>query len=177
MASGSIVQNAALLKKTYVPKYIFAVAKVSSSLVNLLFSLVALAIVMLIKGVAPTLWTLLFPVAIIQVYVFSLGLGLFLAQANVFFRDIQYIYGVLTTAWMYLTPIIYTVDILPAGVKTIVTYWNPMYYYVTQFRDAVLYGQASEPYLIWGGIGFAVAFLVIGIWSFLRKQDKFILYI
>lgn len=177
MAIGSIILNAALIKKTYVPKYIFSVSKVTSSLVNMLFALAALWIVMLITGVQITAWILFFPIVIIEVYIFSLGLGLFLAQAAVFFRDIQYIYGVVTTAWMYLTPLFYPTTILPEGLRDFVLYWNPMYYYVTQFRDAMLYGQAPEPYLIYGGIGFALIFLILGIWSFKRAQDKFILYI
>lgn len=177
MAIGSIMVNSALIKKTYVPKYIFPVSKITSSLVNMLFSFVALWVVMIITGVKITAWFLVFPFVIIELYVFCLGLGLFLAQAAVFFRDIQYIYGVITTAWMYLTPIFYPTTILPEGLKSFVLYWNPMYYYVTQFRDTMLYGQLSEPYLIFGGIGFAIVFLILGIWSFLHNQDKFILYI
>lgn len=177
MASGSIVQSAALLKKTYVPKYIFPVARVTSSLVNMAFSMIALAVVMIITGVIITPWILMFPLVLLQLYVFSLGLGLFLAQVTVFFRDIQYIYGVLTTAWTYLTPIIYPVEKLPDTIKGIVMYANPMYYYVAQFRDVILYGRPSEPYLIFAGVGAALVFLSLGLWSFKRKQDKFILYI
>lgn len=58
-----------------------------------------------------------FPVILMEVYIFSLGLGLFLAEAAVFFRDIQYIYNVLTTAWMYLTPIFYPMEQLPESVQ------------------------------------------------------------
>jgi ABC-type polysaccharide/polyol phosphate export systems, permease component len=177
LASGSIILNSALIKKTYVPKYIFSMAKVSSSLVNMLFSLGALWLVMAFTGVKITLWFLLFPVVVLELYVFSLGLGLFLAQAMVFFRDVQYLYGVIVTVWMYLTPIIYTVDKIPVWLQNIILYWNPMYYYVAQFRNTMLYGQASEPYLVLGGIGFALVFLAFGLWTFRRNQHKFILYI
>jgi len=179
MAIGSITSNGALIKKTYVPKYIFSVSKITSSLVNLVFAMVALWFVLLFTGVKLTWWFLLFPVIVLELYVFCLGLGLFLAQAAVFFRDIQYIYSVVITAWMYLTPIFYPISILKdsPGIRDIIMCWNPMYYYVTQFRDSVLFGQASEPYLIIGGIAFAVAFLILGIWTFMRNQDKFILYI
>jgi len=177
MAIGSITSNGALIKKTYVPKYIFTVSKVTSSLVNLLLSMVALWIMMVITGVPLTPWFLVFPIIVLVLYVFCLGLGLFLAQAAVFFRDIQYIYGVLLTAWMYMTPIIYPIEILPERFSVIVLYWNPMTYYVTLFRDSVLYGQMSQPYLIYGAVAFALVFLVLGIWSFSRNQDKFILYI
>ena len=73
----SVTGNASLLKKTYVPKYIFTISKVGSSLVNLVFSLGALVFVMIITGAEFTWNLLFFPVIILQVCVFSLGLGLF----------------------------------------------------------------------------------------------------
>ena len=171
----SITGNAALIKKTYVPKYIFTLAKITSSLVNMLFSMAALLIVVLFTGVRLTPWALLFPLVLVELYVFCSGLGLLLAAANVFFRDIQYIYGVITTAWMYLTPIFYPIEILPDILRTAVTNWNPMYIYITQLRDMILYGQAPGQMFI--GFAFGLVFLVLGTWFFLRKQDEFILYI
>ena len=85
MALGSITENAALLKKTYVPKYIFTMARVTSSLVNMIFSLGAMLVVFIICGVNWNIFMLFIPVIILQVYLFSLGLGLFLAQSTVFF--------------------------------------------------------------------------------------------
>ena len=102
-AISSITGNASLLKKTYVPKYIFTISKITSGLVDFVLSLGALLIVMIITNTPFTWYSLLFPLVILQLYIFCLGLGLFLAQANVFFRDIQYIYNAVTTAWMYLT--------------------------------------------------------------------------
>jgi len=173
----SITGSGGLIKKTYVPKYIFTLSKVTSSLVNLFFSSIALWIVILATGVQVTFYALLFPIVFIELYVFTLGLGLFLAQAAVFFRDIQYIYSVLTTAWMYLTPIFYPVSLLEEGIKVWALRLNPMYYYIQQFRDVVLYGQMPEMMTVAGGVAFAVVFLVLGAWSFLRAQDRFILYI
>ncbi|MBQ7858099.1 MAG: ABC transporter permease, partial [Oscillospiraceae bacterium] len=137
----SITGNAALLKKTYVPRYIFTVARITSGMVDFVLSLGALIIVMLVTG-AKFYWTaLLFPLVILQLYLFSVGLGLFLAQANVFFRDIQYIYNAVTTAWMYLTPIFYPLDALPDGLVWFIKHCNPMYFYVGQFRDLIYYGN------------------------------------
>ena len=100
MSVGSIIGNASLLKKTYVPKYIFTVSRVGSSLVNLLFSLGALFLVMVFTN-AEFSWNLLFfPVIILEVLIFSLGLGLWLAAITVFFRDIQYLWGVFISMWM-----------------------------------------------------------------------------
>lgn len=176
-ALNSINGNAALLKKTYVPKYIFTFAKITSGLVDLVFSMAALLIVMLATGAGFSWYNLLFPFVLLQLYVFCLGLGLFLAQANVFFRDIQYIYNAVTTAWMYVTPIFYSVEDLPDYVSWFIKHLNPMYFYVGQFRDLVYYGRMPGHMILFAGCTAALLMLLIGIASFLRNQNKFILYI
>ena len=112
-----------------------------------------------------------------QLYLFSLGLGLFLALAAVFFWDIQYIYNVLTTAWMYATPLFYPVEQLPETMRRIIWAVNPMYHYVTQFRTLVLSQKLPELDTVLYGCLAAVVFLTAGIWAFAKNQDKFILYI
>lgn len=173
----SVIGSAAFLKKTYVPKYIFTLAKVTSGLVDFVLSLAALAAVMLFTGVYPTWYLLLTPLILIQLYVFCVGLSLFLAQATVFFRDIQYIYSVITTAWMYLTPIFYPTDMLPPAIFKFIKMFNPMYCYIEQFRQVVLHGAMPELSLWIQGILVSVVVLVIGIYSFLRSQNRFILFI
>ena len=85
----SITGNASLLKKTYVPKYVFTVSKVTSSFVNMLFALGALIVVFIVCRVTPNVYYCLIPLILLQEYVFCLGLGMLLAQGSVFFRDIQ----------------------------------------------------------------------------------------
>ena len=173
----SITGNAALLKKTYVPKYIFTVSKITSGLVDLVFSMGALVIV-LIATRSPVSWhVLLTPIVLLELYLFCLGLGLFLSQANVFFRDTQYIYNAVTTAWMYLTPIFYPIDALPEQLKWCITYLNPMYYFVGQFRALVYQGQMPEPFIMIAGVVAPIVMMLIGMWSFQRSEDRFILYI
>lgn len=176
-AISSINANASLLKKTYVPKYIFTISKITSGLVDLVFSLGALLLVILFTGAKLTWYALLFPVVILQLYLFCIGLGLFLAQANVFFRDVEYIYNAVITAWMYLTPIFYPLEMLPENVMWVVKHLNPMYFYVGQFRDLIYLGQMPGPVIQIAGWVAAIGMLAIGIWSFRRSQDRFILYI
>ena len=177
LAMDSIVGNASLLKKIYVPKYIFTLSKVTSSLINLLFSLGALVVVMIVTGAKFTWFCLLIVIPLLQLYVFCTGLGLFLAQANVFFRDLRNIWGVVTLAWMYLTPIFYSVDALSPFLRSWIPKLNPMYVYITQFRDFVMTGAWTWDALIWRGAFLALAMLGIGLWSFAKTKDKFILYI
>lgn len=177
LAMSSIITSAPLLKKVYVPKYIFTLSKVTSSMVNLLFSLGALLIVMLVTGTKFTWYCLLIVIPILELYVFCVGLGLFLAQANVFFRDIGNIWSVVTLAWMYATPIFYDIDSL----SPLLRYWipkiNPMYIYITQMRDFILTGWWTWDALIWRGALVAILMLVIGLWTFTKTKDRFILHI
>lgn len=176
-AMKSVTGNASLLRKVYVPKYIFTLAKVTSCMLDLVFSIGAMLIVMLVTR-SPFYWHLLLtPLVIAQLYIFCCGLGFFLAQLNVFFRDMQHIYGAITTAWMYLTPIIYEIGRLPHKVQILIKAANPMYYYVAQFRDLAYYGRFPGPRIFWGGWLIAFLMLFIGVWSFQRNKDKFILYI
>lgn len=177
MSVGSIVGNASLIKKTYVPKYIFTVSKVGSSLVNLAFSLGALILVMIFTE-AVFSWNLLyFPLIVLQVLIFSLGVGLYLAAVTVFFRDIQYLWGVFTSMWMYLTPLFYPVSIIPLEYQAIYKSLNPMYWYIEQFRNIVLHAKSPDVYSMLIGFLVAFAFLILGAWYFNKKQDEFILYI
>lgn len=176
-AMRSIIANASLIKKTYVPKYIFTLAKVTSCLVDFVLSLGALLIVMIVTRAEFTPYFFLFPSVVIQIYIFCLGLGLFLAQANVFFRDMQYIYKAVTTAWMYLSAIFYPITSLPENLQHFIKTYNPLYYYIQQFRDFIYEGQMTEPRVFIMGWVIAFVTLGIGIITFRRSQDRFILYI
>lgn len=173
----SITGNGPMLKKVYVPKYVFTLSKVTSSLVNLLFSLIAMFIVFIASGVHFSLYMLFIPVVLVEVYIFSLGLGLFLAEASVFFRDIQYIYSVLTTAWMYLTPLFYPMEQLPEIMQKLIKFLNPMYHYIYQFRCVALYQSFPVAKSVVYGFVLAFAFLLFGTRNFIKNQDRFILYI
>lgn len=172
----SIISSAPLIKKVYVPKYIFPVEKTLFSFVNMLFSLIAVIIIMLIYG-NQWHWTLLlFPIPLIYALIFAIGFGLILASVNVFFRDVGHLYSVWLTAWTYLTPIIYTVDMLPDWLKKVMIA-NPLYHYVTYFRSLVMYGTVPG----WNSdlvcLAFSFGFLLIGLLVFKKTQDKFILHI
>ncbi|NEN75371.1 ABC transporter permease [Pelistega sp. NLN82] len=177
MSVWSITGNASLLKKTYIPKYIFTVSKVGSSLVNLIFSLGALLLVMIVTRVQFSWVLLFFPFVILQVFIFSLGVGLYLSAVTVFFRDIQYLWGVFTSMWMYLTPIFYPVSIIPEKYQWFYINLNPMYGYIKQFRDIILYAHIPDLNTIVIGFVTAFIFLILGVWYFNKKQDEFILYI
>ena len=173
----SIVSNASLLKKTYVPKYIFTLASVTSSAVNYIFSLGALVIVMVATKTIPSVYTVFLPLTIILFYTFCLGISLFLASVTVFFRDIEYIYRALLTAWMYLSAIFYPITRLPESIRGLVVNFNPIFIYVEQARSLILYGKIPTTHNICASVAFALISIIIGITVFKKTQDSFILYI
>ena len=175
MGMNSIIGNASLLKKTYVPKFIFPIASTTSSFINFIFALGALVIVMVVTRCIPSWHILLFIFVIIELYVFILGLSLFLAQFNTRFRDTQYIYNAFLTAWMYLTPIFYPAELLNETLLLrILSRLNPMYSYVQQARDVILRHQLPGNGIVIAGILSSIVMLAVGLLSFYKNQDKFI---
>ena len=176
-AANSIIENSGMLRKARTPKHIFTIAKVTGAAVELLFSTGALIIIMLATK-APFSWCMLLsPLVLLQLYIFCIGLGLFLAQACVFFQDIGFIYRAFTTMWMYLTPLFYPIEALPQWAASIIRTANPMYLYINQFRSLVYLRQMPKGHDVLMGCGFALVFLFLGIRSFTKTEDKFIFYI
>lgn len=176
MALASIVGNGSLITKVYVPKYIYPLTRILSSLINLLISLVPLLIVILFSGLVPTKAYLLFPYVLVCLALFCLGLGMLLAAAMVFFRDIQFLWGVLSMIWMYLTPIFYPESILPDNVAWILNI-NPLNYFVSFARTCLIDGISPEPIVYVQCMLFSIVMLAIGAFVFKKSQDKFILYL
>ena len=172
----AIISNASLIKKVYIPKYLFPLSKILSGLVNLGFSLVAMVIVMFVTDAPFHSTMLLLPIPIFYTFLFSTGLGLLLSAYTVFFRDIAHFYGVFILAWTYFTPIFYPVDILPATAMKFMKL-NPMYYYVTYMRNIVIDGVFPSLKFNLVCLLFGLFFLGWGLYAFYKKQDKFVLYV
>ncbi|WP_196603705.1 ABC transporter permease [Pectinatus haikarae] len=175
IAMNSVINNSSLIKKVYMPKYIFPVATIVSAFVNYFFSLLALMIVMLVTKVKLTMALFLVPLPLLYILFFSLGIGMLLSTLAVFFRDIVHLYGVLLTGWMYLTPIFYPMSMVPEFVRKII-YLNPLYYFIEIFREIVLYGRIPSLSLHIICIVLMCCSLFLGLYVFKKNQDRFILY-
>lgn len=172
----SIIESSSLIKKVRIEKMIFPLEKVLFALVNFCFSLIAVAAVMIFFQVAPTFNILFLPILLIYVLLFSAGLSLLLSALAVFFRDVCHLWGVVITAWTYATPLFYPASILPEWMIA-AEQFNPIYHYVTYFREIILWGQtptleANLLCLLFATVTFAVGFLV-----FRKLQKRFILYV
>ena len=176
MCLNSITSNASLLMKVYVPKYLFPFSTALSSLINFIFSLIPLFAIMFLTNTAFTMSFPLLIYGIICLFVLSLGIGLGLSASMVFFRDTQFLWGVISTLWMYLTPIFYDVSIIPSRILPIYKI-NPMYHILYFFRSVLINGISPQPSAyIYCFLAASIPF-TIGLWFFYKTQDKFILYL
>ena len=179
-----IVNNYGLLSKTRLAHEIFPISNVLSATVNFFFSMIALFLVMLVSLNKPGIgfhFTLLLTIVPFLPFLilFCLGISFILATIYIRFRDIQHIYTVLLTLWMYLTPLFYSLsmDNLKDHKRTVeFLKLNPMYHYVTYFRQILL---GNVPSLVTHLILFAwgVGMCLIGFLFFHFSKKKFLLYI
>jgi len=174
VAMGSILGNSALIKKVYVPKYLFPMSKICSCFVNLMTSFAALLIVIIATGTQLKWTVILLFMPVFYIFVFSLGMGLLLSALVVTFRDLQHLYGVLITALMYLTPIFYPIEILPDWVAGIVGL-NPLANIIEMLREVIMYGTVPDGILHLKCILSCTIAMTLGLWTFYKQQDTFIL--
>ena len=172
-AMSSIINNAPLIKKVYIPKYLFTLSRVASSVVNVMASFCALIVVMVFSGIELN-FTVLLPMGIL--IIFSTGIGLLLATVAVKFRDIIHLYGVLITALTYLTPVIYPISILPAKIRFFVEL-NPLTGILNMFRNLMFYNTLPTVGQLLTSVTIAIGTFLLGLFVFYKNQDKFILNI
>ena len=173
----SVVYNSSLIKKVYIPKYLFPLSKIASAMVNLFFSFCAMLIVMLVTG-TKFYWTIFLAIVpAIYLAIFCCGLGLILATMNVFFRDIGHFYSIITLLWMYLTPLFYQEELLINNGMPILLKLNPLYHNVAYFRMLILEGSVPDLTHNLLCIIPGIILLVVDIIVFRKRQDEFVLYI
>lgn len=172
----SLMANAGIFSKVNVPKYIFLLSKNVSSLINFGLTLVIFFVFVAAEGLPFTFkfLCLLYPIGCL--IVFNIGMGLILSALFVFFRDIGYLYSILTMLMMYASAIFYNVDILPPKFQPLFL-GNPVYVYIKYFREIVIDSQipSLEYHLLCAG--YALLVLLIGGFIYKKYNHKFLYYI
>lgn len=181
----SIINSASLIKKIRINKIVFPFEKVLFEFVNFAISLIAVVIVIVYFYFFPnesnprivlTANLAFLPLLLVYVSLFSAGLSLLLSSLAVFFRDVIHIWGVVTMAWMYATPLFYPFEVLSPAMQSAMQF-NPMFHYVFYFRDILLWGITPSLAENLTCIGMAIITFCIGLAVFNRTQKKFILYV
>lgn len=176
MSLMSIISNANLITKVYVPKYIYPVSRVLSSTVNFLLSMIPLLLVVIITKASFTPAFLLLPFSMGCLIIFCLGLGMLLSSAMVYFRDTQFLWNVISMLWMYATPIFYPESIIPDQFMLIYK-MNPLYHFIRFSRTIIMQGISPEPVAYLYCLIFAFGMLAIGATVFKKTQNGFVLHI
>lgn len=184
-AMRSINNSASVIKKVYVPKYIYPLSNIIANFVTFLISLIVLVCFMVyfyfFSNEPPhiTPYILLSPIPILILLMVSIGVGLILSTLGVFFKDVEYLYEVFCTLLFYLTPIFYQVEQLniKSEIFKMALMANPLYSITQMFRSCVLYGEMFNMNHLIYSLAFGIITMAIGLFAFYKKQDKFILHI
>lgn len=172
----SVVGNASLITKVYMPKYVYPVTRVMSSGINLIMSLIPLIAVAIATNEEFTKAYIMLPYFLICLVGFTIGFGMLMSALMVFFRDMQFLWGILSLLWMYLTPLFYPISIIPEEFRKAIEY-NPMLCYVDSVRSIVLEGITPVPGMFFKCAVVSIVSLAVGGFVFRKTQDKFIFYI
>ncbi|MCM1193874.1 MAG: ABC transporter permease [Butyrivibrio sp.] len=169
-AMTALVDNRTMLMKVKLSKQTFVIARMFTALTNFGYTCVAYVLMLIIFRVRPNPYMLLFPINVLFIMLFSAGVGFMLSVFYVFFADIQYLYSVLLTLWMYMSAIFYPVNNLSTAMQWIIRK-NPVYNYIEFARDIVLYGIMPEPVLWLKIIGWGILSFTVGYLIFKKKED------
>ena len=172
----SLHSNSGIFTKINVPKYIFLFSTEVSALINFGLTFIVFLVFCIIDGVMITPFFLLLIIPIICLVIFNLGVGLILSALFVFFRDLQYLWGIFTTLLMYMSAIFYDVAQFPEWAQKLFLL-NPVYVYISFFRTVVL--GAAMPSLTVNllALGYALVFFIVGALIYKKCNHKFIYYV
>lgn len=187
-AMTSFRRNAAIMKKVYVPKYMYPFSSILSTFVTTAITMICYILVWIffkatgISGGSNLHFTwhfFLMWIPMIILLVFSTGVGLVLSVLCVYFRDIEYIWDVLMRLLMYLLPIIYTVDRFKGSHRWIrrVIEVNPLYSMIQMFRQCVLTGELLHWKMLVYSLISSIIMLMIGVFIFNKKSDDLIFHL
>ena len=173
LAGASCIMGAqGLIEKIYFPRIIIPISTVCSNFMNMLFSFIIVFLALIFTGVGISPVAFLLPVVMVIEFFFTLGLTLIVSAVNVYFRDLEYILGILTQVWMYLTPILYSVDMVPQQLQVILTY-NPMSSVILAYRNILFYQTMPDMSTLLTTVICAAVSMVVGLFVFNKLQKGF----
>ena len=172
----ALVSNAQIFTKVNVPKYLFLLAKNAQTLINFLLTLLIFLLFCALDGIVFSWCFLLLLYPVVMLLLFNLGMGFILSALYVFFRDIQYLWGILTQFLLYLSAVFYSIDSFPDQVQSLFLI-NPLYVFIRYFRMIVLEGMIPP-----AGLHLLMAFdvlavLMLGIWIYRKNDTEFLYYV
>lgn len=172
LGSACIVNNANLIKKIYFPRIVLPLSVVFSNLINYVLCLSILIPALLIFHIKLTTNLLYFPLILLIQTLLVLSLTLLLAGANVYYRDVEYLAGVILMAWFFLTPIVYSFDMIPENFKDFFGL-NPMTPIIGAYHDIFFYGKPPDISILLVLFGIYLVMAVLSFVLFYKMQKNF----
>ncbi len=170
----SILNQQDMVKKIYFPRLVLPIAYVTSCFVNMLLCFCVVFPVLVLSGLKINIIAILYlPIVMIVEYILALGIGMLSAALTVYFRDLEYILGIVTMAWMYLTPIMYDIEIVPERFQKIFNL-NPMTPIVLIYRDILYYGKIPQMFNLLYATLIGIFILIVGCITFSKLQRSFV---
>lgn len=168
-----IVNQKDMVKKIYFPREVMPVSYVASGFVNMLFCFIVIFAVVIVSGVGVNPVALLcLPIIMAVEFVMALGGAMLTSALTVYFRDLEYILGILMMAWMYFTPVVYSMEMVPERLRPLFNL-NPMTPVINAYRDVLYYKQIPHLSTLLQGLILGVIVLIIGSISFNKLQKGF----
>ena len=168
----ALVGNGGLLTKIYFPREIFVQSTILAKIVDFFLASTVFILFMVYYQIPVTIHVLWFiPIFIIQ-NIFTYGISLFVAAANLFYRDIQYLLSLLLLVWMYLTPVIYPLEMFPDKYRWIFQL-NPMAVFINAYRQVILGGSAPNFFSLGVGLLLSLVLYGFGFWVFKKLEGVF----
>ena len=168
-----ILSQKGMITKIYFPREVIPISHVTSGLVNMILCFIVVFAVVLFSGVTINPVALLYlPIIFMIEYILALGVTFFASSITVFFRDFEHILGIISMAWMYMTPIMYSVDIIPTDLRPLFML-NPMTSIIIAYRDILYYGKVPDLVTLFNALVLGVIVLAIGIIVFTKLKKQF----
>jgi len=175
-SSGSLVANSNLITKIYFPREILVYATIMAKMVDFFYSCLVLIVFFIIFKIPVTVYFIWLPVIfIIQVFLMT-GISLIVSAFNLFYRDIQYLLNLVIILWMYVTPIMYPVEIIPSQYRFIFSL-NPMAVIVNAYRQVLLSNAAPNFNSLYIAFLISIFFFVLGFLIFKKLEGEFADYV
>lgn len=172
--TGVVLSQQDMVKKIYFPREVLPISFTISQFINMALSFVVIFIVVFFSGIEINFIAWLYlPLIMLIEFILALGITYIVSALNVFYRDLQQIMGIISMAWMYLTPIVYPVDLVPEQFVKLF-YLNPMTSIVIAYRDILYYGKIPEMNMLLNAVVMGIAFLVIGQLVFSKLSKRFV---